>query len=76
MRPLWTSAFFPITRLPILLQWVAWATPLSHGVALTRGLVLGTLGAPDAALHLAVLLVYVVTGAIIARPLLTRRLVK
>jgi len=39
-------------------------------------IVLGNLGAPDGALHVAVLLVYVVAGALIARPLLTRRLVK
>jgi lipooligosaccharide transport system permease protein len=73
---LFGGAFFPISRLPLFLQWVAWATPLSHGVALTRGLVLGTLVAPDAALHAAVLLAYVGAGAIIALPLLTRRLVK
>src|SRR6267378_3260358 len=41
---LFGGAFFPITRLPLLLQGIAWATPLSHGVALTRGLVLGTVG--------------------------------
>ncbi|HEX3508184.1 MAG TPA: ABC transporter permease [Candidatus Dormibacteraeota bacterium] len=73
---LFGGAFFPISRLPLVLQWVAWATPLSHGVALTRGLVLGTLVGPDAALHVAVLLVYAGAGAIIALPLLTRRLVK
>jgi len=73
---LFGGAFFPISRLPLLLQWVAWATPLSHGVALSRGLVLGTLAIPDAALHLAVLLVYVVAGAVVALPLLSRRLVK
>jgi lipooligosaccharide transport system permease protein len=73
---LFGGAFFPISRLPLFLQWVAWATPLSHGVALTRGLVLGTLGTPDAALHVAVLIVYVVAGGLVARPLLTRRLVK
>jgi lipooligosaccharide transport system permease protein len=73
---LFGGAFFPISRLPLFLQWVAWATPLSHGVALTRGLVLGTLVGPDAALHVAVLLVYAGAGAIIALPLLTRRLVK
>jgi len=45
-------------------------------VALSRGLVLGTLAIPDAALHVAVLLVYIVAGAAIALPLLSRRLVK
>jgi lipooligosaccharide transport system permease protein len=55
---------------------VAWATPLAHGVALSRGLVLGNLVIRDAVLHLVVLLVYTITGAVIARPLLVRRLVK
>jgi len=73
---LFGGAFFPISRLPLLLQWVAWATPLSHGVALSRGLVLGTLGIAEAALHVAVLLLFVVAGALIVRPVLTRRLVK
>ena len=73
---LFGGAFFPISRLPLFLQWVAWATPLSHGVALTRGLVLGTLATPEAALHVAVLLIYVVAGVLIALPVLRKRLVK
>jgi lipooligosaccharide transport system permease protein len=73
---LFGGAFFPISRLPLVLQWVAWATPLSHGVELCRGLVLGTLALQPAALHIAVLLLYVVAGAAIALPLLSRRLVK
>jgi lipooligosaccharide transport system permease protein len=73
---LFGGAFFPISRLPGVLQAVAWATPLAHGVALSRGLVLGNLVIRDAVLHLVVLLVYTITGAVIARPLLVRRLVK
>jgi lipooligosaccharide transport system permease protein len=73
---LFGGAFFPISRLPLVLQGVAWATPLAHGVALSRGLVLGTIAMPEAALHLAVLLVYVVVGGVIALPLLRRRLIK
>jgi lipooligosaccharide transport system permease protein len=73
---LFGGAFFPISRLPGVLQAVAWATPLAHGVALSRGLVLGNLVIRDAVLHLVVLLVYTIAGAVIARPLLVRRLVK
>jgi lipooligosaccharide transport system permease protein len=73
---LFGGAFFPIGRLPGLLQAVAWATPLAHGVALSRGLVLGNLVTKDAVLHVLVLLVYTIGGALIARPLLGRRLVK
>jgi lipooligosaccharide transport system permease protein len=73
---LFGGAFFPISSLPLVLQWVAWGTPLAHGVALTRGLVLGTLALPQAGLHVAVLLVYVVAGGVFLLPLLRRRLVK
>jgi len=73
---LFGGAFFPITRLPLLLQGIAWATPLSHGVALTRGLVLGTVGMPEAALHVVVLLLFVIVGIVIAFPILRQRLVK
>jgi lipooligosaccharide transport system permease protein len=73
---LFGGAFFPISRLPGVLQAVAWATPLAHGVALSRGLVLGNLVTKDAVLHVVVLLVYAIAGALIARPLLVRRLVK
>ncbi len=73
---LFGGAFFPISRLPVALQAVAWATPLSHGVALSRGLVLGSLVPNEAALHVVVLVVYVIAGVVVARPLLIRRLVK
>jgi lipooligosaccharide transport system permease protein len=73
---LFGGAFFPISRLPGVLQAVAWATPLAHGVALSRGLVLGNLVTTDAVLHVVVLLGYTIAGAVVARPLLVRRLVK
>lgn len=40
---LFSGTFYPITRLPGWAQPIAYATPLYHGVALCRGLVLGTL---------------------------------
>jgi lipooligosaccharide transport system permease protein len=73
---LFGGAFFPISRLPGVLQAIAWATPLAHGVALSRGVVLGNLVTKEAALHVLVLLAYTIAGAIVARPLLVRRLVK
>src|SRR6202049_2328644 len=73
---LFGGAFFPISRLPGVLQGVAWATPLAQGGARGRGLVLGNLVTKDALLHVLVLLVYTIGGAVIARPLLVRRLVK
>ena len=70
------GAFFPISTLPGVLQAVAWATPLSHGVVLCRGVVLGNLSASEAVLHTTVLLAFTITGIVIARPLLARRLIK
>ena len=40
---LFSGTFFPISSLPAALQALAWLTPLFHGVALTRGLSLGTI---------------------------------
>lgn len=70
------GAFFPITTLPGVLQAVAWATPLAHGVELCRGLVLGNLTAGAAVLHSTVLVAFTIAGIAIARPLLARRLIK
>lgn len=70
------GTFFPISKLPLALQFVAWATPLTHGVALCRGMVLGNIGAFEAMLHVVVLLAYFVGGLIVARRLLTNRLSK
>ena len=40
---LFSGTFFPLSSLPAFLQPLAWLTPLYHGVALTRGLSLGTI---------------------------------
>ncbi|MGH3168873.1 MAG: ABC transporter permease [Trebonia sp.] len=48
---LFSATFFPLSRLPGWLQPVAYATPLWHGVALCRGLSLGTLTPGAAAIH-------------------------
>jgi lipooligosaccharide transport system permease protein len=71
---LFSGTFFPISRLPLALQWLAYATPLWHGVDLTRGLVLGTTGAVRALGHTAYLLAWVVAGLALARRCYARRL--
>jgi lipooligosaccharide transport system permease protein len=73
---LFGGAFFPVTSLPAPVQVVAWLTPLAHGVALTRGLSLGTLTPGTAAADVAILLAYAVAGTIAAGITLRRRLVK
>jgi lipooligosaccharide transport system permease protein len=47
---LFSGTFFPLSQLPGWLRPVAYATPLWHGVALCRGLSLGTGVGPLAAL--------------------------
>ena len=41
---LFSATFFPLSTYPASLQWVVQATPLYHGVALERGLMLGEVG--------------------------------
>ena len=73
---LFSGTFFPVARLPEVLQWVAYATPLWHGVDLCRGLVLGTTGAAAAVGHVAYLLAWIVGGLALARARYGRRLLK
>jgi lipooligosaccharide transport system permease protein len=74
---LFSGTFFPLTQLPVQVQWVALATPLYHGVSLTRGLILN-----DATLlagwywHVGYLVVFAAAFALVAHRLLRRRLVK
>ena len=59
---LFSGTFFPVSRLPLVLEWVAYATPLWHGVDLCRELTLGTVHAWRALGHVAYLLAFVVVG--------------
>jgi lipooligosaccharide transport system permease protein len=70
---LFSGTFFPLTQLPEPAQWVAWLTPLYHGVELVRGAILDTLDA-SAAIHLAYLLAMLGVGAFLAHRLLTKRM--
>ena len=71
---LFSGTFFPVTQLPQVLQVSAYATPLWHGVSLSRGLALGSLGAGAALGHVAYLLLWVVAGVWLARRSYRRRL--
>lgn len=75
---LFSGTFFPIESLPAFLQPVAWLSPLWHGVAVTRGLMLGTIGdAPFLAIvHVAILLAITTGGAIAAIRTISARLEK
>jgi lipooligosaccharide transport system permease protein len=73
---LFSGTFFPVSQLPAFFQWVAYATPLWHGVALSRGLALGTLDAGSALLHVGYLTLWVVAGVVLALRSFRRRLVR
>ncbi len=75
---LFSGTFYPIESLPAVVQPLAWITPLYHGVALARGLSLGTIGqAPGMALiHLLVLLGFIVVGTWFAIRTIDARLVR
>ena len=72
---LFSGAFFPVSNLPDVLQWVAVATPLWHGVGLTRMLTLGDVDGGLALVHLAYLTVLFAVGWWWSVRRLTRRLV-
>jgi lipooligosaccharide transport system permease protein len=75
---LFSGTFFPISSLPSALQALAWLTPLYHGVALTRGLSLGTIGNDPAAalIHLVYLVVLTAVGAWLMVRTVTDRLIR
>jgi lipooligosaccharide transport system permease protein len=72
---LFSGTFFPVDQLPTFLQPIALLTPLYHGVALTRGLALETIGPLEIAIHGGYLTVLALVGAVLFDRLLERRLV-
>jgi len=72
---LFSGAFFPITTLPPVLEWLARVTPLWHGVDLARMATLGRLDGGAAAVHVAYLAVMCALGCWWAVRRLTKRLV-
>jgi lipooligosaccharide transport system permease protein len=59
---LFSGTFFPVSQLPVWIRPLAYATPLWHGVALCRGLSLGTLTVGAAAVHVAYLAALAAVG--------------
>jgi lipooligosaccharide transport system permease protein len=75
---LFSGTFFPIESLPSFLQPIAWLSPLWHGVDLTRGLVLGTLGQNPLVMlaHVVVLATIVIVATYATAVTIERRLVR
>jgi lipooligosaccharide transport system permease protein len=63
---LFSGTFFPVAQLPAVFQWIAYLTPLWHGVALARGLALGTLDGGAALLHVGYLALWLALGVALA----------
>ena len=70
-----SGTFFPLDRLPAVVQPLAYLTPLYHGVALARGLTLGSIDPAAAAGHVAALVAFVAGGWVLAAISFRRRLV-
>jgi len=73
---LFSGTFFPVTQLPLPLEWLAYVTPLWHGVDLCRELTLGTVHFWRALGHVAYLSLFVVVGLAWGRRTYTARLLK
>jgi lipooligosaccharide transport system permease protein len=63
---LFSGVFFPVSLLPPVLRILAPLTPLYHGVELTRGLALQTIGPGAAVGHTAYLLALLLAGLFVA----------
>jgi lipooligosaccharide transport system permease protein len=72
---LFSGTFFPVDQLPAVMQPIAWATPLWHGVELCRALSLGAPTMAGAAVNVAYLLLWAVGGYLLALRTFRRRLV-
>jgi lipooligosaccharide transport system permease protein len=72
---LFSGTFFPISQLPHLLEYLAYVTPLYHGVALCRDLTLGQVHLWVDLGHAAYLCAWAVAGYALGRRTFSRRLV-
>ena len=71
---LFGGVFYPVQQLPLLLEQLAYLTPLWHGVALSRGLALGTVSAGAALGHALYLCAWIAVGLWFAARNYRRRL--
>lgn len=62
---LFSGTFFPVEQLPDWIEPLAWATPLWHGVELTRDLATGEIDAGPTVLHVAYLTTLTAVGAVL-----------
>ena len=73
---LFSGTFFPIEQLPDQVEWLAWLTPLFHGVSLTRSLAIGhDLDPVVLAIHTIVLVTLAGVGVALSMRTFKKRLV-
>jgi lipooligosaccharide transport system permease protein len=72
---LFSGTFFPISQLPGWMQPIAYATPLWHGVELTRAWALGLDPTFPTTLHFAYLGLWIVVGSLLAVRQLRKRMI-
>ena len=72
---LFSGAFFPVSQMPDAVEWLAYITPVWHGVELTRDLTTDRLAWLPALLHLGYLALWLGVGWWLALKSFTKRLV-
>jgi lipooligosaccharide transport system permease protein len=71
---LFAGVFFPVNSMPAVARWLAYASPLWHGVELSRGATLGGGTAWGWTAHVAYLAAWAVVGYMLARARFAKRL--
>ncbi len=71
---LFGGAFYPISQLPRWTQLVVEVLPLWHGVELARSFTVGHFDVSTGLLHIAVLCLWILSGTVLARRFVRRRL--
>ncbi|MEU4287954.1 ABC transporter permease [Kribbella sp. NPDC026596] len=72
---LFSGAFFPVSQLPNWIEWLAYVSPLWHGVELARALSLGTVNPWLALVNIVYLLAWFVGGTWLAVRGFSKRLI-
>lgn len=72
---LFSGAFFPVSQLPNWIEWLAYLSPLWHGVDLARSLSLGTVNPWLALVNVVYLLTWMLVGTWLAVRGFTRKLI-
>jgi lipooligosaccharide transport system permease protein len=71
---LFSGVFFPVEGLPSSVRWIAWLSPLYHGVQIVRGLTVGVVGPPRYLVHVAYLSLLLAAGFVAACVTFRRKL--